>query len=67
MVKLNPVAARCNRRLLYMFTGHDGGLSFCEWRFSIIEAAHDPETAEKLNLLFDSLDAILGYCGANCE
>lgn len=67
MVKLSPVAARCNQRLLYMFTGYDGGLSFCDWRFKIIEGEHDPELAQELNLLLGKLDAILEYCGAQYD
>lgn len=64
MAKLGPAARRCNQRLLYMFTGHDGGGSFCDWRFGIIEADHPPELAEELDKLFHKLDKLLEHCGA---
>ena len=64
MAKLGPAAKRCNQRLLYMFTGHDGGISFCDWRFKIIEAEHSQELADELDRLFNKLDALLEHCGA---
>lgn len=47
-----------------MFTGHDGGNSFCNWRFQIVEASHDPALAEELDKLFYKLNKLLEYCGA---
>lgn len=64
MAKLGPQAKSCNERLLYMFTGHDGGNSFCNWRFQIVEASHDPALAEELDKLFYKLNKLLEYCGA---